>query len=132
MFRSDRPTFADHHRSVIHLTPAAPRRVLDIGDRARRGGFCSAGTHRGRQPTEELRRAATALHLSPKIEWVDDSLPDLALVRARSEEYDVIMLSAVWMHLDELQRRQAMPNVSALLRNGGVISMATGRGGFET
>jgi len=59
---------------------------------------------------------------------VNDSLPDLALVRARSEEYDVIMLSAVWMHLDEQQRRQAMPNVAALLRNGGVMIMSLRHG----
>jgi len=50
-----------------------------------------------------------ALHPSPMIEWVDDSLPDLAVVRARGEEFDVVLQSAVWMHLDELQRRQAMP-----------------------
>jgi hypothetical protein len=43
------------------------------------------------------------------IEWVDDSLPDLATVRARGEEFEVVMLTAVWMHLDALQRRQAMP-----------------------
>jgi hypothetical protein len=41
-----------------------------------------------------------ALHASPMTEWVDDSLPDLAAVRARGEELELIMLSAVWMHLD--------------------------------
>lgn len=36
---------------------------------------------------------------------------DLAAVRARAEEFDVVMLTAVWLHFDALQRRQAMPNV---------------------
>ena len=62
------------------------------------------------------------------IEWVDDSLPDLGVARARGEEFDVVMQSAVWMHLDELQRRQAMPNVAALVRNGGVMTMSLRHG----
>ena len=68
------------------------------------------------------------LHPSPTIEWRDDSLPDLAAIRARGEEFDVVMLTAVWMHLDELQRRRAMPNVTALVRNGGVVMMSLRHG----
>jgi hypothetical protein len=62
------------------------------------------------------------------IEWVDDSLPDLAAVRTRGEEFDVVMLSAVWMHLDALQRRQAMPTVIALVRNGAVVILSLRHG----
>jgi SAM-dependent methyltransferase len=68
------------------------------------------------------------LHPSSMIEWVDDSLPDLAAVRARGEAFDAVMLTAVWMHLDELQRRQAMPNIAALVRNGGVMIMSLRHG----
>jgi hypothetical protein len=32
------------------------------------------------------------------------------------------------MHLDELQRRQTMPNVAALVRNGGVMIMSLRHG----
>ena len=100
--RYESVSFADHHRSVIHLIPATPGRVLDIGAGTGRDavGFVALGhTVAAVEPTEELRRGAMALHPSPKIEWVNDSLPDLALVRARGEEYDVIMLSAVWMRV---------------------------------
>src|SRR6202043_1553752 len=76
----------------------------------------------------ELRRGAMLLHPSPMIEWVDDSLPDLAAVRARGEAFDAVILTAVWMHLDELQRRQAMPNVAALVRNRGVMIMSLRHG----
>ena len=38
------------------------------------------------------------------------------------------MLSAVWMHLDEIQRRLAMPNVAALVRNGGIVVMSLRHG----
>jgi 2-polyprenyl-3-methyl-5-hydroxy-6-metoxy-1,4-benzoquinol methylase len=44
-------------------------------------------------------------------------------MRARREQFDVVMLTAVWMHLDEVQRGTAMPNVAALVHNGGIVIM---------
>jgi SAM-dependent methyltransferase len=123
--------FADHHRSVIHLIPTVPGRVLEIGAGTGRdaAGFVGLGhSVVAVEPTEELRRGAMLLHPSPMIEWVDDSLPDLAVVRERGEEFDVVMLTAVWMHLDGVQRRQAMPNVAALVRNGGMTIMSLRHG----
>jgi 2-polyprenyl-3-methyl-5-hydroxy-6-metoxy-1,4-benzoquinol methylase len=124
-------SFADQHRSVIHLIPTVPGRVLDIGAGTGRdaAGFAGLGhSVLAVEPTDELRRGAMLLHPSPMIEWVDDSLPDLAAVRARGEAFDAVMLTAVWMHLDEPQRRQAMPNVAALVRNGGVMIMSLQHG----
>jgi SAM-dependent methyltransferase len=124
-------SFADHHRSVIHLIPTVPGRVLDIGAGTGRDAAGLVGLGHSVvavEPTEELRRGAMVLHPSPMIEWVDDSLPDLAAVRARREEFDAVMLTAVWMHLDAPQRRQAMPNVAALVRNGGVMIMSLRHG----
>ena len=69
-----------------------------------------------------------ALHRSPRIEWLDDSLPDLARVRSRGDSFDLVMLTAVWMHLDVQQRRQAMPNLAALLRGGGTVIMTLRHG----
>ena len=124
-------SFADTHRSVMHLIPTEACRVLDIGAGTGRdaASFAARG-HRvvAVEPTGEMRRGAIALHLSPLIEWVDDSLPDLANVRARGEQFDIVMLTAVWMHLDERQRRRAIPNVAALLRNGGVMIMTLRHG----
>jgi protein-L-isoaspartate O-methyltransferase len=104
--------FAERHRLVMHLLPNTPGRVLDMG----------AGTGRDAagfvplehsvvavEPTEELRRGAMLLHPSPMIEWVDDSLPDLAAVRARGEEFDVVMLTWVWTHLNSCSADRQCP-----------------------
>jgi SAM-dependent methyltransferase len=48
----------------------------------------------------------------------------LALLLGRSETFDLVMMNAVWMHLDEGQRRRAMPNVVSLLADGGTIVMS--------
>lgn len=122
---------AEIHRHVLHLIPKAPARVLDIGSGTGRDAawFASFG-HRvvAVEPTGALRIPATALHPSPLIEWFDDSLPDLARLRAHDETFDLVMLTAVWMHLDQAQRRHAMPNLASLVRPGGAIIMTIRHG----
>jgi SAM-dependent methyltransferase len=117
---------ADAHRAVLHLIPTAPSRILDIGSGTGRDAawFASLG-HRvvAVEPTDALRLPAMALHPSPQIEWLNDSLPELALVRTRGERFDLVMLTAVWMHLDARQRQRAMPNLAALVREGGTVIM---------
>jgi SAM-dependent methyltransferase len=117
---------ADAHRAVLHLIPAAPGRVLDIGSGTGRDAawFASMG-HRvvAVEPTDAMRLPAMALHPSPQIEWLNDSLPELALLRRRGERFDLVMLTAVWMHLDAQQRQRAMPNLAALVREGGTVIM---------
>ena len=75
-----------------------------------------------------MRLRAMKLHPSPAIEWLDDSLPELALVRSRGEPFDLILLSAVWMHFDPEQQRQAMATLAALLRTGGTLIMRVRHG----
>src|SRR3954447_24274637 len=124
-------SFTDAHSPVLHLIPPAPCRVLDIGAGTGRdaAGFTTLGhSVVAVEPTEELRRGAMLLHPSSMIEWLDDSLPDLAIVRAREKKFDLVMLTAVWMHLDAAQRQLAMPNISILVRNGGIVIMSLRHG----
>src|SRR5229473_384272 len=72
-------------------------------------------------PVADAHRAV--LHPSPQIEWLNDSLPELTLVRTRGGRFDLVMLTAVWMHLDAQQRQRAMPNLAALVREGGTVVM---------
>jgi SAM-dependent methyltransferase len=117
---------AGAHRAVLHLIPAAPGRILDIGSgTGRDAAWFAAQGHRvvAVEPTDALRLPAMTLHPSPLIEWLNDSLPELASLRNRGESFDVVMLTAVWMHLDAQQRQRAMPNLAALVREGGTVIM---------
>jgi SAM-dependent methyltransferase len=117
---------ADAHRAVRHLIPTAPSRILDIGSgTGRDAAWFAENGHRvvAVEPTDAMRLPAMALHPSPRIEWLNDSLPELALVRTRGESFDLVMLTAVWMHLDARQRQGAMPNLAALVRDGGLVIM---------
>jgi SAM-dependent methyltransferase len=119
------------HRAVLHLIPPAPAAVLDIGAGTGRDAawFADMG-HRvvAVEPTEAMRRGAVRLHPSASIEWLDDSLPELALLRGRGERFDLVMLTAVWMHLDAGERARAMPNVAALVGRPGRVIMTLRHG----
>jgi SAM-dependent methyltransferase len=120
-------SFAETHRQILHLIPTTPCRVVDIGAGTGRdaAGFAALGHDVvAVEPTAEMRTRAMALHPSSRIEWLDDSLPELSHLLSRGEKFDVVMLTAVWMHLDMAQRQRAMPNVASLVRPGGVMIMS--------
>ena len=129
--RYEKTPFSEKHRHVLHLIPATPCSVLDIGagTGADAGGFADLG-HQvvAVEPTEELRLPAMALHPSERIEWVNDSLPNLEIVRARGQQFDLVLMSAVWMHLDKSEREQAMPNVASLIRTDDLLIMSLRHG----
>lgn len=129
--RADAIPFAEKHAAVLHLVPAAPARILDIGAGSGKDAFDFAAMgHRvlAVEPTPVLLAGATARHAHPAIAWLDDGLPDLAATRARDEAFDLILLSAVWMHLDADQRRRAMPHVAGLLADGGMLILSLRHG----
>ena len=124
-------SFAEAHAPILHLLPRSPARVLDIGAGTGRdaAGFAALGhAVTAVEPTAELRTRAIALHASPRIEWLDDSLPELSLLFERGETFHVVMLTAVWMHLDEQQRWRAMPRVAVLVQPGGVMMISLRHG----
>jgi SAM-dependent methyltransferase len=54
--------------------------------------------------------------------WLDDTLPELSKVFALDTKFDLILLSAVWMHLAPSSRERAFRKISSLLNaNGKVI-----------
>lgn len=117
------------HRQVAHLFPAPLAEVLDIGaGTARDAAAFAALGHRvtAVEPVAELRDGAAALHPSPAIRWLADSLPDLAALQDR--RFDLVMLTAVWMHLDPEGRRRGMPRLAALLRPGGRLLLSLRHG----
>lgn len=129
--RYESRSFDQVHAQFLHLLPGKPGRVLDIG--AGTGRDAAALAEMGHsvtavEPTAEFRIGARDRHPSPQIEWRDDSLPDLKSLAGRHGEFDLILSSAVWMHLDEGQRRRAMPNVARLLRPGGVLFLSLRHG----
>lgn len=124
-------SFEDVHRDVLHLFPEPPSHVLDIG--AGSGRDAAALARRGHhvvavEPTAELREAGRQLHGALAIDWVDDHLPSLAVVRQSHQRFDLILLTAVWMHLDEAERKTAAQAIAPLLTDAGQLMMTLRHG----
>jgi len=118
--------FQKSQERVLPLLPSPPARLLDIGAGTGRdaAGFAALGYDVvAAEPTDEMREGGRRLHAQANIEWLDDGLPDLAALRGRGVLFDVVMMTAVWMHLDQAEQRCAMPNVASLLRLRGVLAM---------
>ncbi|HEY4067370.1 MAG TPA: methyltransferase domain-containing protein [Burkholderiaceae bacterium] len=129
--RYESVAFERKHETVLHLLPQTPGSALDIGagSGADAAWLASQG-HRvvAVEPTAAFRSRAMALHPSPSIEWVDDGLPRLDRIRARRQQFGLIMSTAVWMHLDRDERELAMPIVETLLAPNGVLLMTLRHG----
>ncbi|MBX3609478.1 MAG: class I SAM-dependent methyltransferase [Hydrogenophaga sp.] len=124
-------TFSEVYRDLLHLFPVQPCAVLDIG--AGSGRDAAELSRRGHQvvavePTAELRAEGQHIHRELAIEWVDDHLPTLAALRRTKRRFDVVLLTAVWMHLDESERSAAMEALAELSAEGGVIFMSLRHG----
>ncbi|WP_157538204.1 class I SAM-dependent methyltransferase [Kitasatospora azatica] len=122
-------TFEQVHRQVLHLLPPVPARALDLG--AGTGRDAAALAARGyavtaAEPTAALRAHGERLHPDAGVRWVADALPELSGIRA--ERFELVMVTAVWMHLAPAERAAAMRSVAALLAPGGTLLMTVRHG----
>lgn len=110
--------FFEKYRAVSHLFPEEPSMVLDVG--AGTGADAGWLARKGHQvlavePVAAFREAGQRLHLSPTIQWLDDSLPRLPRVVPPDEGFDLVLVSAVWNHLTPTERDAAMARFATLV-----------------
>ena len=114
------------HAWLADLLPRPGARALDIGaGTGRDAGWLSA---RGLavtavEPSCGMREQALRHHPPGSVHWIDDSLPDLDQVHRLGLRADLVLLSAVWMHLAPEQRPRAFERLVGLLAPGGLLAM---------
>lgn len=117
-------SFDELYGHVAHLFPGRPGRVIDIGAGSARDAarFAEMGHEViAVEPVTAFREAGAALHPSTRITWLDDRLPDLARVDERCGQFDLVLISGVWLHLDRRERERAMPRLGELTAPLGVV-----------
>lgn len=124
-------TFEALHKDIIPLFPKDAKKALDIGAGTGRDAAGLAGMGLkvlAVEPVAEMRAHARRLHPSPRIEWLEDSLPQLAQVHARGETFEIVMMTAVLMHFDAAERALIMARVVPLLAPQGVLALSLRHG----
>lgn len=123
--------FEQVHAAVLDLIPQEPASVLDVGAGSGRDAAWFAG--RGHQvvavePSAAMRAAAAARHRDASIRWLADRLPALDAVLRAGTSFDLVWLSAVWMHVPAGARERALRKLVTVLRPGGSIMITLRRG----
>jgi SAM-dependent methyltransferase len=124
-------SFEAKHEAILGLLPSNPSRVIDIGSGTGLDAawLASKGHHVvAVEPVNELREAGRRIHSMADVTWVKDSLPFLSTFDENCELFDVAMLTAVWMHLDEKSRHLGMRRISSLIAPDGLLCMTLRHG----
>lgn len=129
--RYEELAFPVKHEAVMHLLPTSPVAALDVG--AGTGADAHWLAEQGHrvvavEPTDAFREFGAAHHASPRITWIDDGLPHLASLEQNVQQFGLIMLTAVWMHLSAAERAVGMPVLARLLAPDGILVMSLRHG----
>jgi SAM-dependent methyltransferase len=138
-------SFDEVHQSWSQLLPAviknAHARILDIGAGSGRDAKhiaqLAARTHGTEnkiqivavEPANLLAELGARQTTGLNVKWLTDSLPALSVITKQEVSFDLILLSAVWMHIPVSDRARSIRKLANLLKPGGklVISLRHGQ-----
>lgn len=127
----ERISFDEVHAPVLDLLPDSAGCVLDVGAGSGRdaGWFAAQGYEVvAVEPSAKLRAAGKERHESPGIRWMDDALPALDKVLRSKLTFDIVWLSAVWMHVPPSTRSRAFRKLVSVMSPGGSIMVSLRHG----
>lgn len=116
--------------AVKHI-PKQPCRILDVGaGTGRDAAWLASLSHSvvAAEPVDALRQAGMARHSSSNISWIKDALPELPRTISLGQTFDIVLLCAVWQHLDDAERRLALAALRSVTTVGGKIFISIRHG----
>lgn len=125
--------FETVHSSWQNWWPKKGQSVLDIGAGNGRDAqwFALQGCSVVAVEPADALRALGKSQTSKEIHWLDDKLPELHKVFELSVRFDVILLSAIWMHIPVVERERCFRKLSNLLTPNGIIVISLRIGEFS-
>jgi SAM-dependent methyltransferase len=80
------------------------------------------------EPAQEFLKLGQEYTKDDSVQWLSDKLPELSKVCALQLKFDLVLLSAVWMHIPPSQRNRAFRKIANLLKPNGVLVISLRRG----
>jgi 2-polyprenyl-3-methyl-5-hydroxy-6-metoxy-1,4-benzoquinol methylase len=124
--RYEQVTFPEIHEDLVKLALERSGWALDVGcGSGRDAAWLAEKNWRvvAIDPSFPLLRGAQRLHRSPRITWLQDGLPALSKVKQLSTKFDLILLSAVLMHVPAPKQPQAITAMVELLAPKGFLNI---------
>lgn len=124
--------FSEVHKDWLHVIPQlSGLNVLDVG----------AGSGRDAKALAQMSNHVTAVEpsiaiaeqgkqlTSDEVIWINDSLPNLATLYGK--KFDLILVSAVWMHLLREEQHKSLVRFKDLMSTGGYLVITLRHGAFD-
>ena len=126
-------SFESVHHSWKPYWPLAGDKVLDVG--AGSGRDARWMQQQGCEviaiePSNALRELG-AEYTGVEVTWINDALPALSRTENLGMRFDLILVSAVWMHLPSSYRERAFRKLSNLLAPNGRLIITLRHGEFD-
>jgi SAM-dependent methyltransferase len=137
-------SFDEVHQSWSQFLPSiienSNARILDLGAGSGRDAKylaeLAAKTHNTEnniqifavEPVQELSIIGQNTAQSLNVKWLEDSLPALSNLTKQEVSFDLILLSAVWMHIPSSDRARSIRKLANLLKPGGKLVISLRRG----
>jgi SAM-dependent methyltransferase len=122
------------HSDLLGLIAGQTGSALDVGCGSGRDAAWLA-RHRWRvtavDPSIAMLEGAKRIHRSLRIRWIKDGLPKLEKVVSLGTAYDLVLLSAVWMHIPENRQAESAATVARLTAHGGIVNLTIRSGAGE-
>tara|TARA_R110001592_G_scaffold359954_2_gene667588 strand:+ start:1071 stop:1652 length:582 start_codon:yes stop_codon:yes gene_type:complete len=126
-------SFESVHQEWLSFIPVSGD-VLDVGSGSGRDAAWFAKQDlnvTAVEPANELLYLAKQNHVYQNITWVNDRLPLLGKVVSSGRQFDLILISAVWMHLTTEERKQSIAISKSLLAKSGKLVITLRYGDFN-
>ena len=121
------------HASWSRFIPDDPGIALDIGAGSGRDANWLAEKGWDVIAVEPCRKfwELAKMNSHANVIWQDDELPELKSLRTAGHRFNLILLSAVWMHVLPKKRERAFRIMSELLAPGGILVFTLRQGTDE-
>lgn len=115
-------SFEDLYPQLVPVLSSGGKMVLDVGAGSGRDAAWIAShgnTVVAVEPARKLLEIAQKLHAHPNILWGDSRLPELAIAGIVDEQFDIILVGAVWIHVSSENQNTSLARIHELLKGGG-------------